>query len=62
MTGTLTLSDVAKAANVTRATIYKWKRNGRFNVAPLDNFQPPRWAATDIAAWLKAATPENAAE
>lgn len=53
MTGAITFSAVAKAANVTRRTLYKWRETGKFKLTPIDGTNPPRYSATEVAAWLK---------
>ncbi len=52
----LTFSAVARKADVTRRTLYKWQQSGRFNVQPHPNSNPPRWHVDDINEWLKPRT------
>lgn len=49
----LTFSAVARRADVTRRTLYQWKRSGRFNVPAMPGSKPPRWHVNDIEEWLK---------
>jgi excisionase family DNA binding protein len=60
MHGTMTVSDVAKAANVSRWTIYNWIETGKFTVPPIKGTKPSRWNAADVHAWLNPNTIENA--
>lgn len=52
MTNTLGISAVAKAAGVTRHTIYNWIKNGKMPVQSIEGSKPPRWNEAEIFAWL----------
>jgi predicted DNA-binding transcriptional regulator AlpA len=61
MSNILTTSQVAKAANVTRATIYNWRESGRMPIEPISGSKPPRYTSSDVCGWLNI-TPEQLAE
>lgn len=49
----LSFSAVARAAGITRPTLYSWQSSGRFAVKPFDDRKPSRWTQSDIDDWLK---------
>ncbi len=50
------IDDIAQRAGVRRTTVDKWRQRHPAFPPPLDE-RPPRWAWSDVAAWLRIPRP-----
>lgn len=49
----LKLSEVCQLVNMSRRTLYRMIKDGRFPVRPIPGTKPPRWSKAAVIEWTR---------